>query len=1031
MRRILIVSLLLFVSCALMAQVRTGTIYGKVMDTGEIPLPGVTVTLTGSVTAPVSTVTGAEGNFRFLSLSAGKDYKLTAQIQGFNTLIRENIIVVVGANVAVNLTMEMGKLENEVLVIARTPVLDTKKTTVGQVSTQEVLQELPLARSPYAILHIAPGVLTNKEDVGGSEAGSQYPIGTRGMVDQRNDSWSMDGVSITDPSAAGTSPGYYDYDAFEEIIVTTGGADITSMTGGLSINMVTKRGSNNPTFGGRFFLTEETFQANNLTPALQAEGVGINKILNLKDYGFNSGIPLIREKVWLWFSYGINDIKTVNIYGRPDNTLLTNLAAKFNAQIVPKNRFEAFIHLGNKVKQGIQSGSELPDGMIQRSIYHWGSPLLKIQDEHMFGDNLLLSMKIGRLYGGFTYVPVIDQEHENMATWDIGNQRWLDSTWNYYTKRPQQSYSLNVDYFKDQLLGASHQFKFGVEYSDRRTTDWGDETYNGNIIKRVNYDVPTVDANGDGAPDLYPGISKLEPYRANYSQTRVNAFSVYASDTITVKRFNLILGLRFDQQTPTVMPTNFAAVDKASPVWQNDFSPDATTAIDKILPGVSIGEIKAKSDDGSAFAWRSLSPRLGLTWDINGDGKTIAKLSAAMYGEFMGTGQANYWKRGGTTGWMHFWWMDNNGNSVADLNELYWNTFNVAPTYALYRAFDDSGNFVGNLDDAAGLMYGDYDPRSPQNTTDPYTLVDKNAGAMRTSELMLTLEKQILSDFGLSLVGTYRKYDHFNWELSYYPETGQLESPDWYQSAGTPPGTIPVMGDTKDAKNNEWYYLKPQYGYTPWRFLKPRDGYRVDFLGVDIIFNKRLSNKWMFNGSMSWLHQATHFGTAGINNKTNLWALEGRPDVGEDPGAQSLNPRWMVKAMGLYQLPYGMDVSASFTAREGRLVGETFKIIDYSLPNPRSNSAVLYLAKFGTEHLKPFINITFRFQKRVKVSNGTITFSADVFNVFNSAVVHNRYAKLHGTLALPNNAFAVNPTDFTAKNILNPLAARLGVRFNF
>jgi len=1026
MRKSLIGFFLVVLSWSLMAQVRTGSIYGKVVDKEGNPLPGVTVTLTGSLTAPVSIVTPSEGTFRFLSLAASKEYSLKASLQGFDTAIRENIVVVVGSNAEVNIMMEMGKLENEVVVTAKTAVVDRKKTSVGQVATQEVLQELPTGRSPFAVIHGAPGILTNKEDVGGSEAGSQYPIGTRGMIDQRNDSWAMDGVVITDPSATGTSPGYYDYDAFEQMSVVTGGADITSMTGGVAINMVTKRGGNKVTFGGRFYLTSDTFQASNLTPQLTSAGVGINKIINIKDYGFNLGMPIIKDKLWFWGSYGILDSHTINIYSNPDNTLLTNIAAKINAQIVPQNRFEAFVHMGNKQKQGIQSGPSLPAGMIQQSIYHWGSPLFKIQDEQIFGDNFLLSFKMSSMYGGFTYVPVIDQNHQNMAIWDVTNQNWQGSSWNYVTKRPQRSAVINGQYFTDKFLNVSQEFKFGVEIADRRTSDEGDYTYNGNVITRINYNVPTVALPGETQPGLYPGIASVEPFRANYSNTRVRAFSIYGNDTITFKRFTLLVGLRYDQQTPSVAPTTFPSVDRNSPVWQNYFSPAAADAINSILPSVSIGQIKATASDGSRYAWRVPSPRIGLTWDVTGDGKTIAKLSGAIYGEYMGTGLAGNWKRGGTTGWMHFWWLDNNHNSKVDLNELYWNNFSVAPTYQLYRAFNDNGAFVGNLNDAAGLLYGAYDPLNPNQTTDPYTLVDKDAGASRTSEVMLSLEREILSNFGVSLVGTFRRYNNFNWALPYYPESGQIESPGWYVSAGKPPANIPGMGSTLSAGDHDWYYLDPQYGYTPYTFLKPRRDYRVDFMGIDVIFDKRLSDKWMFNGSVSWLHQADHFGPLGINNDTNLWALQGQPDIG-----QNLNPRWMVKASGLYQLPYHVNCSFTFSARDGRIVQQTFKIVDYDLPNPLSNSATLLMTPYGTQHLKPLVNLCLRVEKEVKIAAGSIYLMADVFNVFNSGVVHNQAPALHGTYTIPNDIFSINPNDSAPLNILNPLVARFGVRFVF
>ena len=96
MKKFLILVLVLFVSLPVFAQQRTGNIYGKVVDSEGNPLPGATVTLTGSLTAPVAAVTSAEGVFRFLSLSPGKDYALKAELQGFKPKTEEGIIVAVG-----------------------------------------------------------------------------------------------------------------------------------------------------------------------------------------------------------------------------------------------------------------------------------------------------------------------------------------------------------------------------------------------------------------------------------------------------------------------------------------------------------------------------------------------------------------------------------------------------------------------------------------------------------------------------------------------------------------------------------------------------------------------------------------------------------------------------------------------------------------------------------------------------------------------------------------------------------------------
>jgi len=383
MRKWFSLTLILFLVLPVAAQQRTGNIYGKVVDTDGNPLPGVTVTLTGSLTAPISVITSAEGVFRFLSLAPGRDYKVTAELEGFKTVTRENIIVSLGRNTEITLAMEMGTLEEEVTVIAATPVVETKRTTVAENITRDVLQSLPTSRDPWVILQQAPGVMVDRENVGGSESGQMAGFYSKGGGSEM---WSIDGASIEDPSSV-SSITYFDFDAFEEMNVTLGGGDVTVATGGVNVNMVTRRGGNNVSLGGRFYLTDQKFQADNLTDELRAEGVqGTNIIRNIKDYGFNTGGPFFKDKAWWWLSYGVQDIKSNNIYGNPDDTLLANYAAKINLQLVPQNRFEAFVHIGNKEKFGRSASYSFPRGWHQTGKYHFGTPIIKVEDEHMFGD---------------------------------------------------------------------------------------------------------------------------------------------------------------------------------------------------------------------------------------------------------------------------------------------------------------------------------------------------------------------------------------------------------------------------------------------------------------------------------------------------------------------------------------------------------------------------------------------------------------------------------------------------------------------
>jgi len=192
---------------------------------------------------------------------------------------------------------------------------------------------------------------------------------------------------------------------------------------------VSRRGENRVTFGGRFYYTESAFQSEPSGESYEKveavfPGYGYNQIRDIKDYGFNVGGPLLKDKIWWWGSWGTQDIKTRVINGSKDDTLLVNYAGKINVQLIPENRLELFIHSGAKLKWGRGSGSTYPAGRNQHGKYHFGSPIAKIQDEHMFGDSLFVSAKYGFSDSGFGLWPADDEELTRLRTYDVANRLW-------------------------------------------------------------------------------------------------------------------------------------------------------------------------------------------------------------------------------------------------------------------------------------------------------------------------------------------------------------------------------------------------------------------------------------------------------------------------------------------------------------------------------------------------------------------------------------------------------------------------------
>jgi hypothetical protein len=1121
MKKFLVVLSLLLLAMTVSAQVRTGNIYGKVTDTEGNPLPGVSVSLRGPQMAPLTTVTGETGIYRFVSIAPGSGYDITCELTGFKKETRTGVIVTIGSNAEINLTMAVGTLEEQVTVVAQTPVVDVKKTTVGQNIDKEAMQSLPTARDPWVVMQLAPSIMIDRENVGGNESGQQSGFvakgdatGGMGRNQGANNIWSVDGIDITDPAALGGSALYYDFDMFEELNVTTGGAaDVTVQTGGVALNMVTRRGGNRMSLAGRFYLTDNFFQSSNLTPELIAQGVArTNKIQQIKDYGFNAGGPVIKDKLWWWGAYGVQDIFIYTITGAQDKTLLNNYNLKINAQLLPNNRFEALVTSGAKEKFGRNSSLSKPEGDHQTGKYHWGSPILKLQDEHVFGNNMYLSLKYSFNDAGFGWRPIPDEGVIYPIVYDSANQKYIpytsgmNASWGSYgVGRPRNNFQLNASYFNDTFLNVSHEIKIGAEYSHKEQTYHTGNLQGYDITRNYNNQQLDVDGNGTRTPAEMAGWSRVALYRSNEGADVAQQYAGYVQDTITKGNFTLLLGLRFDYQKSGAGAYTRSAVYPGQTAWDTVFDSATSTALAAILPGSEVNAVQGEDQivNGAAhpYSWATWSPRIGLTWDISGDGKTVAKLALSQYGDVMGVGWYNAAPQG-TGGGLRYWWNDTvaaggNADKKMQLNEMYWMYSTRNPVadpanpglpyrYVPYRVFADN---TGALTPAAAAMlangyssdayyagqYYSFDYANPTNIVygiqNDYWLNRSDQSSTRTREIMLTLEHELMPDLSIAIDATYRRYDKFDYGMTYYPAAHSDEYPGytgptvidprtppsggWYVRAGTIPDTVHI-GGTYDSETGVWtggttystgdaaglpYYLPgPDWPTTATNYTLYRkaDAYKT-YMGVDLVLNKRLSNKWFANASFTWQDNRNYWGSD-FFDPTNRWAFEGKPYGDWGGGASGKNAvlmytRWMVKVSGLYQLPFGFDISGTFNAREGWKIPHYFWLEDDDAPNYAAGSGMwVYTQQYLKDSLPTFWNVTLRLEKKINIGAGKLYLMADCFNVFNSAIVNRAYDAQLGYAYFAGGTQYDSwqyPYNRTLNEILNPRIWRFGARFEF
>ena len=334
MKRTIILLMVFFLIAVFVPAQEFGSIKGTVKDADGAPLPGVAVTLTGSKTPMLSAVTSEKGNFRFLNLAVADDYSLKFELDGFNTLIRDKLVVVFGRDINLDIALEQAAITEEVVVVGQAPVIDTKRAQVGVNVGEEMIMGLPTARNPWVIMSLIPGVLIDREDVGGNEAGQQSSYYGHGSSENDN-TWGIDGANITDNSALGAAPAYVNISSYEAVQINYGNNDIKSQTGGVQINLVSKRGGND--YSGTFYLDLErnAWQADNVPQELKDIGYSAAGINRLYLYGANFGGPLVRDKVWFYLSWGVQDIDALALSGDSDRTWLVSGYGRMDFQITP------------------------------------------------------------------------------------------------------------------------------------------------------------------------------------------------------------------------------------------------------------------------------------------------------------------------------------------------------------------------------------------------------------------------------------------------------------------------------------------------------------------------------------------------------------------------------------------------------------------------------------------------------------------------------------------------------------------------
>ncbi|MCU1385178.1 MAG: hypothetical protein JWL71_3875 [Acidobacteria bacterium] len=601
------------------AQVFTGRIDVVVEDATGGRLPGVNIDLTGPISQ--TQVTDAQGQARFLNLPVGT-YAIKASLAGFNAFVNNTVEVVSGASTPVSAKLAVAGTAETVDVRAATPMIDLKRDTTTTNVTLEELQNIPSARDPWVVMQTVPTVYMDRVNVGGAESGQQSNYNAKGANDKDN-TWSIDGVPVTDMGATGSSAFYYDFDSFQEMAITTGGADAQNATGGVGLNMILKKGLNRPAGDVRAYFENDKLQNVNISPELAAAlgnttGKG-NRTDKYFDRGFDLGGPLLKDRVWIWGTIGQTDINLLTLTGDPDNTIFKNYALKIDGQATKSIRGNFTFYENNKVKNGRSASPIRPP----ETTWNQTGPTKYYKGEGNFvvGTGLFATVKVAHVDGGFDLAPV----------GGLGTDYYFDdglvahnSFYEYKSNRPQHYAGADANYF-----AGKNELKFGGTW---RSTP---------VDTQQIWPASHLVTSWDGYPNMTVQIAR--DYQA---VTTAKYFNAFVTDTISLDRLTLIGGVRFDHQESSLGASSVPGVPGVA-----------------ILPAVTAPAV------AGVFKWNNLVPRVGITYAVDEGRKSIVRASYAMFASQLPGDEAKFVSPIQYS-YAYYNAVDRNADGIAQLSEI-------------------------------------------------------------------------------------------------------------------------------------------------------------------------------------------------------------------------------------------------------------------------------------------------------------------------------------------------------------------------
>jgi hypothetical protein len=880
-RPVAIALIVLAIAIPSFAQRTTGSILGTVTDESGGVLPGVTVTLTGAnVVGTQSSVTSERGGYRFAALPPG-DYTVIFTMSGFSTMKRDGVKVPLGGTVEENVGMKVSSLSDEITVSGEAPVINTASNQVSTNYDKDWVRNAPMKRySFFDLIAAAPGV---NQSTSNNERATSFGSATT------DNSYQLDGTDFTAPLTGAAWP-FPNTDAIEEIEILSLGApaEYGNLQGAV-FNLVTRQGSNDFHGDLNYYHQSQGLTSSNTT-AEQDDGFPYTRV-KFNDYTAQISGPVIKNKLWFFASYQhqANYEAPAGVPKEfPTKQDANRVFGKINWQISDRNKLMFAYHDDYYRLPGSSNALTDPNSV---TVEHGHNPSPNLTFTSVRSDRTYIEARVSGFYGKDHGDPIVDgQPRVKPRFLDFDTGETLGGIYSWYDGTSDKSAaSAKISHFADHFMGGSHDFKFGVQFNSG-----GSDYATGPNDYIYTY---------SGVPSY--GYTQV-PY---HSAGRMRALGFFFDDTYRIgPRLTVNFGARYD---------NSKASFEAYPILDKlgDETGASTSAVDKL------------------FTWNVVSPRLGFTYKITEDGKTVLK------------GHWGRYYRGIVTG------------------EFTGVTPSITPRFLFDGTYDDAGN-PQNLELVSDISNLHVDPNFKDPTTDQF---------------ILSFEREIAQNLGVSVNYVYKKgKDYGGW----IDTAGTYESvPFTDETTGK---TLNLLRLTSEGTDRQFLLTNPDQMFTKYN-------------GATFQLTKRMSNHWQSVVSLVLSRSTGRLGSSLLgpfSRQSGISPTFGQnPNDYINTDGRLIEDRpFVFKTQFFYELPKGFQVGFNFIHQSGRPYGRTINPSDFlGIP-----STVTLLEPIdGSLRVANSNVLDIRAQKDITLSGDIkLGLFLDVLNLFNNAANENVGSRL-------------------------------------